>query len=113
MLFALIEVRRARGGSWPSINNVIVGACLCDMMRHHRGMSLPVSREGGLLVVTPVHRESPLSAAEMLRAMPTDTEVDGLFAAAQGRSRRQTGGSEECGTGIDWNEFHMTTELRR
>lgn len=45
--------------------------------------------------------------------MPTDTEVDGLFAAAQGRSRRQAGGSEEYGTGIDWNVFHMLTELRR
>lgn len=43
--------------------------------------------------------------------MPTDDEVDGLFAGAASRGGRGDGGPEELGTGIDWNEFHMPTRL--
>ena len=59
------------------------------------------------------HTESPLPAAEILRVMPTDDDVDSLFAAASGGSKREDGASEEYGTGIVWEEFHMPTNYRR
>ena len=45
--------------------------------------------------------------------MPTDDNVNGLFAAASRATRREDGAPEEYGTGIVWNEFHMPTEYRR
>ena len=59
------------------------------------------------------HTESPLPAAEILRVMPTDDDVDGLFASASSKPRRDDGGPEEYGSGIVWSEFHMPTEYRR
>lgn len=113
-LFTFIEMQQLYGGSWPSTNNAIesVNSRLRDMLRHHRGMPL-LHRVKAVFWWCYLHTESPLSAAEILRVMPTDAEVDGLFAAASRRSGRQSGGPEEYGAGIDWNEFHMPTEFRR
>lgn len=60
-----------------------------------------------------MHTENPLPAAEVLRTMPTDDDVDGLFANASARSKRDDGAPEEYGSGIVWSEFHMPTEYRR
>lgn len=42
-LFAFVEMGREHGGAWPSTNNAVesVNARLRDMLRHHRGLSLP------------------------------------------------------------------------
>ena len=47
--------------------------------------------------------------AEILRVMPTDDNVDGLFAAAPEELGRQGGVPDECGAGIVWEEFRMPT----
>ena len=60
-----------------------------------------------------MHTENPLPAAEILRVMPTDDDVDGLFAAASKGQGRENGGPDEYGTGIAWEEFHMPTNYRR
>ena len=60
-----------------------------------------------------MHTESPLPASEILRVMPTDDDVDGLFKTASGKRGRDDGAPEEYGTGIVWSEFHMPTEYRR
>ena len=59
-----------------------------------------------------MHTECPPSAAEILRTMPRDEDVAGLFAAAAKRKSGGDGG-DGYGCGIDWNEFHMPTEFRR
>ncbi|RNL21510.1 hypothetical protein DMP07_01315 [Slackia faecicanis] len=51
--------------------------------------------------------------AEILGVMPTDDDVDGLFAAASEESGRQGGAADEYGAGIVWEEFHMPTNYRR
>ena len=45
--------------------------------------------------------------------MPTDSEVDGLFAQASKEKQQEDSGSKNYGVGIDWNEFHMPTEFRQ
>lgn len=57
--------------------------------------------------------EEPLPAAKILRVMPADDEVDGLFAAASNEPERKDGAPEEHGSEIDWNEFHMPAKYRQ
>ncbi|MBR0406269.1 MAG: hypothetical protein IJI68_13870 [Eggerthellaceae bacterium] len=59
-----------------------------------------------------MHTEGPLLADEILRTMPTDDDVDGLFEAASGKRKRDNGSPEEYGSGIVWREFHIPTEYR-
>lgn len=44
--------------------------------------------------------------------MPTDDDVDGLFAAASKESGRDAGAPSEYDAGIIWEEFHMTARCR-
>ena len=60
-----------------------------------------------------MHAESPLPAVEIIRVMPADDDVDGLFAAASHGSRRDDGTSENYGFGIIWEKFHMPTDYRQ
>lgn len=60
-----------------------------------------------------MHTEAPLPAAGILRAMSTDDDVDGLFAAASAKRAKGDGAPGEYGSGIVWSEFHMPTEYRR
>ena len=60
-----------------------------------------------------MHTEEPKSPAEILRCMPRDEDVDGLFAIASNEGQRSDGRPERYGRGIDWNEFHMPTRYRQ
>ena len=79
------------------------------MLYLHRGLPL-VHRIKAIFWWCYMHTENPLPAAEILRVMPTDDDVEGLFAAA---SQKGGGSPEEYGSGIAWGEFHMPTEYRR
>lgn len=113
-LFAFVEMGRERGGEWPSTNNAVesVNARLREMLRHHRGLPL-LHRVKAIFWWCYMHTENPLPAAEVLRVMPTDEDVEGLFAAASGGSGRGSGAPDEYGKGIVWEEFHMPTRFRR
>lgn len=113
-LFTFVEMQQEHGGSWPSTNNAVesVNARLRDMLRHHRGLPL-LHRVKAIFWWCYMHTESPLPPAEIIRVMPTDDNVDGLFAAASSGSRREDGAPDECGAGIVWEEFHMPTNYRR
>ena len=113
-LFTFIDMQQEHGGSWPSTNNAVesVNARLRDMLRHHRGLPL-LHRIKAIFWWCYMHTESPLPAAEILRTMPTDDVVDGLFATASRSSKREDGAPDEYGTGIVWEEFHMPTNHRR
>lgn len=113
-LFTFIEMQQEHGGEWPSTNNAVESknARLREMLRLHRGLPF-LHRVKAIFWWCYMDTEDPLPAAEILRVMPTDDDVDGLFAAASGKSRRGDGAPEEHGTGIVWSEFHMPTEYRR
>ena len=113
-LFTFVEMQQERGGEWPSTNNAVesVNARLREMLYLHRGLPL-LHRVKAIFWWCYMHTESPLSAAEIIRVMPTDDDVDGLFKTASGKRGRDDGAPEEYGTGIVWNEFHMPTEYRR
>lgn len=113
-LFAFVEMGREHGGARPSANNAVesANARLRDMLRHRRGLSL-LHRVKAIFWRRYMHTENPLPAAEILRAMPTDDDVDGLYASASKESKRQDGMPEEYGAGVVWEEFHMPTNCRR
>lgn len=113
-LFTFVEMGLEHGGAWPSTNNAVesVNARLRDMLRRHRGLPL-LHRVKAVFWWCYMHTENPLPAAEILRVMPTDDDVDGLFAAASKGQGRENGGPDEYGTGIAWEEFHMPTNYRR
>lgn len=56
-----------------------------------------------------MHPESPLPLAEILCAMLTIEEADGLFAAVSKGSGRDGGAPDEYGAGIAWEELRMPT----
>ena len=113
-LFTFVEMSQEFGGTWPSTNNAVesVNARLREMLRLHRGLPL-MHRIKAVFWWCYMHTENPLPAAEILRIMPTDDDVDGLFAAASIGSKREDGAPDEYGSGITWEEFHMPTSYRR
>ena len=112
-LFTFVEMQLERGGEWPSTNNAVesVNSRIRDMLYFHRGQPL-IHRIKAIFWWCYMHTENPLPAAEILRVMPTDDDVEGLFARA-GKTDRDDGGPEEYGSGIVWEEFHMPTKYRR
>lgn len=114
-LFTFIEMQEERGGVWPATNNAIEGgvnARLREMLRIHRGLP-PIHRIKAVMWWCYMHTEDPLLPAEILRIMPTDDDVEGLFATAASESRSNREEPNEYGSGIVWSEFHMPTEYRR
>lgn len=112
-LFTFVEMHRERGGSWDSTNNVIESrnARIREMLRVHRGLPL-LHRIKAIFWWCYMHTEAPLPPAEILRAMPTDDQVDGLLASSSGNRGRKDGAPEEYGSGIVWSEFRMPAEHR-
>lgn len=56
-----------------------------------------------------MHTECPLSPAEIMKTMPTDDEIEGMFAHARSGGSREEG-PEMRGSGIVWNELHTASE---
>ena len=114
-LFTFVEMAEERGGEWDSTSNMIEGgvnARLREMVRNHRGLSR-MRRVKAIFWWCYMHTESPLPAAEMIEAMPTDDEVEGLFAMASKSRKREDGAPDEHGSGVVWGEFHAAVEYRQ
>lgn len=114
-LFTFVEMAEERDGLWDSTNNMIEGgvnARLREMLRVHRGLST-IRRIKAIFWWCYLHTEKPLPPAEILRVMPTDDQVDGLFASASSKRNRNDRAPEEYGSGIVWSEFHMPAEHRQ
>lgn len=111
--FAFAEMQEDLGGVWPSTNNAAesINARLRGMLRHHRGMPL-LHRIKAIFRWCPMHTEHPLAAAEAIRVMPRDEDVQGLFKTASSKGKRSDGAPEVRGAGIVWEEFHMPTRYR-
>ena len=114
-MFTFVELQEELGGMRESTNNAIEGgvnAQLRRLLRNHSGMTT-MHRVKAVFWWCYMHAECPMPAAETLRMMPTDDEVDGLFANASGSEEKVGAPPEGHGAGIVWSEFHMPTEYRQ
>ena len=114
-MFTFIDLKSERGGEWDSTNNIIEGrvnAQLRRMLNSHRDLSA-IKRIKAIFWWCYMDSDNRCSPAETLRIMPTDFEVEGLFAQAANDKQQETSDSKNYGVGIDWNEFHMPTEFRQ
>ncbi|RNL38458.1 hypothetical protein DMP08_11905 [Paraeggerthella hongkongensis] len=57
--------------------------------------------------------ENPLPASEIVRIMPTDDDIDGLFSSASKDAGKGEDTPDRYGSGIVWEEFHMPTNYRQ
>ncbi len=113
-LFAFMDMQEEYGGVWDSTSNVIESsnASIREMLRLHRGLPL-IRRIKAIFWWCYMHTENPLPPAEILRIMPTDDQVSGLFASEADRINRDDGVPEKYGSGIIWSEFHMPAKYRQ
>lgn len=100
-------------GSLPATNNQIEGGInspLRELLRRHRGMSID-HRIRAITWWCYLHTENPASPAQILRIMPTNTDITRAYqqAAAKHRANRNT---RRWGNGLDWNELHTHTPYR-
>ena len=107
-LFTFLDEFLTLDGQKPKTNNKIEGgvnAPLRQMLREHRGMSL-MRRIKAIFWWCYMHTECHLGAADILKAMPTDKEIDGIY-------RRLTDPGKlsesipQWGDAIMWSELHM------
>lgn len=114
-MFTFVELQEELGGIWESTNNAIEGgvnAQIRKLLRNHSGMAT-MHRIKAVFWWCYMHTECPLAPSEILRVMPTDDQVDGLFASASSRGKQDGEAPEEYGSGIVWSEFHMPADYRQ
>lgn len=110
-LFTFIEMKEEYGGIWPSTNNYIEGrvnAQIRMMLLLHRGLS-QLHRVKAVFWWCYLHSEFKTSEAEMLKRLPTDEDIEGLFASARTTLLREDGAPAEFDTGMpEWGEMHKS-----
>lgn len=106
-LFTYLDDALTRKGPLPAMNNMIEGgvnAQLRHLLQEHRGLSA-IRRIKAVFWWCYLHCEHQVSYAEMLRVMPKDEDIEGLYASAS-QSKQQSGGLPGWGDVAVWNEFH-------
>lgn len=110
-LFTFIEMQQEYGGDWDSTNNVIEGGVNAQirlMLLHHRGLST-IRRVKAVFWWCYLHSDFKASEAEMLRDIPTDGEVEGLFQQAGNPKKGANDMPEEYGNAVpEWGELKMS-----
>lgn len=110
-MFTFIEMAEEYGGRWDSTNNAIEGGVNSQIrliLQNHRGLTT-LRRAKAAFWWCYLHSEFKVSEAEMLKTLPTDDEVEGLFAIASKSQRRGDGGPDEFGSdNPEWGELHMS-----
>ena len=94
----------------PAMNNQIEGAVnspLRQMLRDHRGMRL-TRRIKAIFWWCYMHTENPLPAAQILKTMPTDTDIENTWKQAS-LKHHTSGIIPKWGDATAWNELHHTT----
>jgi len=108
-LFTYLDPDLTREGPLPAMNNKMEGAVMAQlrhMIRDHRGMSL-MRRIKAVFWWCYMNTECPLNPAEMLKAMPTDEDVDNLFKIADVK-REWRESLPGMGVGIVWEDLHLS-----
>ena len=101
------------GQAMPAMNNQIEGATnapLRQMLRDHRGMRL-TRRIKAIFWWCYMHTEHPLSAAQILKVMPTDTQIEQAWQQAS-RDHPAAGIIPQWGDAIAWHELHHHSPYR-
>jgi len=108
-LFTYLDPGLTVEGPLPRTNNRIEGgvnAQIRAMLRNHRGMS-ETRRAKAVYWWCYMHTECPLPAAEILRSMPTDDDIDLLYEVYATNPRESDAPS--WGDGVVWQEMHHQT----
>ena len=97
-----------RLGALPATNNAVesLNGQLRAMLREHRGLSLE-RRIKAVYWWCYMHTEAPLPAAEIMRSMPTDADIDLLY--EQYATRPKETDAPAWGERPVWQEFHSQT----
>ncbi|MDY5588732.1 MAG: hypothetical protein SPF30_02060 [Arcanobacterium sp.] len=95
------------------MNNQIEGGInspLRELLRRHRGMGID-HRIRTICWWCYLHTENPASPAQILRIMPTNTDITRAYqqAAALHQTDRN---HHRWGTGLDWTDLHTHTPYR-
>ena len=107
-LFTFLDEFLTLDGQKPKTNNKIEGgvnAPLRQMLREHRGMSL-MRRIKAIFWWCYMHTECHLGAADILKVMPTDKEIDGIYRRLT-NSEKLSESIPQWGDAIMWSELHM------
>lgn len=98
------------GRVMPAMNNRIEGATnapLRQVLRDHRGMRLS-RRIKAVFWWCYMHTEHPLSAAQILKTMPTDTQIEAAWHHCS-HEHAANGVIPRWGDTIAWHDLHHTT----
>lgn len=112
-LFTFLDPELAADGPLPAMNNQIEGgvnAQLRNMLRDHRGMS-DLHRVKAVFWWCYMHTEDPLPAADILKVMPTDDDIEAIYQERLQQPGRYDG-PNEWGDGLVWSELHHSTPWR-
>ena len=109
LLFTYLDPQLTQQGPLPRTNNRIEGgvnAQLRAVLRNHRGLSL-MRRIKAIYWWCYMHAECPLPAAELLKSMPTDEDIDLLYKTYAAAPKHDDGPS--WGEAPVWEELHHRT----
>ena len=112
-LFTYLDPDLTADGPLPATNNRLEGgvnAQIRNMLRDHRGMS-DLHRVKAVFWWCYMRTENPLPAAEMLRVMPTDDDIEAIYQERLQQPGRYDG-PNEWGDGLVWSELHHSTPWR-
>ena len=107
-LFTYLDPALTEAGQLPSTNNAIEGgvnAQLRALLRDHRGLRL-TRRIKAVFWWCYLHTEYPMTAAQILKVMPTDDDIDSLYRSVQQRQEWYRS-IPSWGDAIVWEEFHL------
>lgn len=113
VLFTYLDPTLTAEGLVPATNNLIEGgtnAPLRAVLRDHRGMRL-MRRVKAIYWWCYMHTEQPLPAAQILKVMPTDEQIQARYDAINEIDRYQRSISQ-WGDAIAWSELHKTGPYR-
>jgi hypothetical protein len=112
-LFTFLDPLLTADGPLPGNNNRLEGgtnAQLREMLRRHRGLSL-MRRAKAVFWWCYMHSESPLSAADILKTMPTDDDIEELYRQVAYEPQKKYG-PQEWGDGLVWSELRHSLPWR-
>lgn len=113
LLFTFLDPELTEDGSLPRMNNKIEGgvnAQLRRMLRDHRGLSA-MRRAKAVYWWCYMHTESPLPAAEILKTMPTDDDIEEVCRQTIDEPQKAEGPAE-WGDGLAWAELRHALPWR-
>lgn len=109
-MFTFLDPKLTKDGVVPATNNRIEGGTntpLRAILRDHRGLSLN-RRVKAIFWWCYLNTEFPLSAAEVLRTMPTDSQINNYYQQAHQQTEHRKA-INPWGDRVMWSELHHAT----